>query len=73
MVDVYKTNRQFERDFLPNTNLSEPPDDRKNFDDMIRYPKHEVINSADLGKEGQLIATIIYCPDNKTVRVERNN
>lgn len=64
MVDTYRAFRRFER-FL-NLNTNEPPDDRKTYDDMLRYPRRIPYSS-----EGRTIATITFCPDTKEVIVER--
>jgi hypothetical protein len=55
MSDISGAVRQFERTFLPHTNPNEPPDDRKTWEDMMRYPK-----PAKQEGERKLIATIVY-------------
>lgn len=65
MADPYRAVRRFERFIGLDTH--EPPDDRKTYDDMLRYPKRTVNYSS----EGRVIATLTFCPDTKEVRIER--
>ena len=69
MVSIYRPVRQFERGFLSHTDLSEPPDDRKNSDDIYRHPRPDI--NPNLLEGSKLIATITYNHNKKTVNVER--
>jgi hypothetical protein len=70
MVDIYRANRRFERAILSCTDLSEPPDDRKNTLDMAKYPRQDI--DPKLLEGSRLVATIVYNPDKKTVRIKRD-
>lgn len=52
-------------------NPQEPPDDRKTFDDMARFPKPSNSSSVIPQEGDTLIARIIFKPDSKEVIIER--
>jgi hypothetical protein len=54
MVNFYRAYRRFERFILKNTNLNEPPDDRKRYSDMARFPRKVQQQSLEETKEGEL-------------------
>ena len=67
-VDVYRTNMQVERFLMTlGYDLSEPPDDRKTFDDMFRYPRRDLCIPEESEIEGELIAEITFDHKNQTV------
>lgn len=70
MIDPHRAFRGFERTFLANkhNNPQEPPDDRKNYDDMVRHARSEDIESFD---EAELIATITYYPHKEEIKIRR--
>ena len=48
---------------------NEPPDDRKSYSDMLRYPR-EQDDSFDMSN-WKLIGTFVYSSDSKETRFER--
>jgi hypothetical protein len=58
MTDIGRANRRLER-MLPGLQTNEPPDDRKTFEDMLRYPRHD-LSAVGVGER---IATIVMLPN----------
>lgn len=67
VVNVYRANRRFER--LLGLNTHEPPDDRKGYSDMLRYPRLLFYTPP----EGRVIATIRFRPDKGEIVIERSD
>ncbi len=58
MTDAHRAYRQLER-MLPGLRTNEPPDDRKTFEDMLRYPRHD-LSAVEVGER---IGTIVMLPN----------
>lgn len=72
MVGHYAAYRRLER-FLMNYgfNPQEPPDDRKTYDDMLRFPRPAQYSSGEPPEGSKLIAVITYKPDKGEISIER--